>query len=408
MRPTIKLLALMEATTVTGPAKHLIGFGREARAAGLAAAGLPRVEVSVVTFHRAPGRDAAGENLEAAAPNAFVAAAREAGIEVDVLRERFRFDTSVLAQLREVVARREPDIIETHMVKSHFIVKALGLGRRLPWVAYHHGYTTTDLKMRLYNQINRWTLPSARHVVTVCEPFARQLARSGVARERISVRHNSVGPAEQVGAGEVEALRRRLGLAAGERVILAVGRLSREKGHADLVEALGAMRRLSPGQDFKLVIAGDGPERERAESAAAAAGVADRVVFAGHTNDVRPFYALADVLALPSHSEGSPLVLLEAMAAGLPVVATRVGGVPEIVADGESALLVEPRDARSLAAALARALADEGLSRALAANASARVAAHFSPESQARSLVEIYSRLAAEGRPSAAPQTVAS
>ena len=405
MTNTIKILSLMEATTVTGPAKHLIGFAREARSVRLTGAGLPRVELSIVTFHRAPETDG---DFEAEAPNAFVAAAREAGIEVDVLRERFRFDTSVLAQLREVVARREPDIIETHMVKSHFLVKALGLGRRLPWVAYHHGYTTTDLKMRVYNQINRWTLPSAARVVTVCEPFARQLARSGVARERISVCHNSVAPAAPVGAEEVEALRRKLGLVEGERVILSVGRLSLEKGHTDLVEALGELRRMSPALNFKLVIAGEGPERERAERAAVAAGVADRIIFAGHTNDVRPFYALADVLTLPSHSEGSPLVLLEAMAADLPVVATRVGGVPEIVIDEESALLVAPRDARALASALERALTDEGLARTLAANASARVAEHFSPESQARSLVEIYSRLALGASSKAAPQTVAS
>src|SRR5688572_20614337 len=84
MTTTIKLLSLMEATTVTGPAKHLIGFSREARSVKMTDAGLPRVEGSIVTFHRAPEGDG---DLEAEAPNAFVAAAREAGIEVDVVRE---------------------------------------------------------------------------------------------------------------------------------------------------------------------------------------------------------------------------------------------------------------------------------------------------------------------------------
>jgi glycosyltransferase involved in cell wall biosynthesis len=382
MRATIKLLALMEATTVTGPAKHLINFCRRARES--ASDGLPRVEASIVTFERGGG---VGE------PNQFVAAARAAGIEVDVIGERFRFDTGVVRQLRRVVERRAPDIIETHMIKSHFLVKLSGLGRRLNWVAYHHGYTTTDLKMLAYNQFNRWSLPSADRVITVCEPFAEQLARGGVERARISVRHNAISPAAPAGAEEVEALRHGLGVGDGERVILSVGRLSREKGHADLVEALGELRRLDPGLDFKLVFVGEGPERGRVESAGAAAKVSDRIVFAGHASDVRAFYGLADVLALPSHSEGSPLVLLEAMAAGVPVVATRVGGVPEMVSDGESALLVEPRDARALAAALGRVLKDGGLARALAAKASARAAEHFSPEAQARALVEIYSRL---------------
>lgn len=408
MTNTIKLLALMEATTVTGPAKHLINFCRRARSHDASAPGLPRVEASIVTFHRAPEGESVPRGAEAEAPNAFVAAAREAGVEVDVINERFRFDTRVAGQLRGIVARRAPDIIETHMIKSHFLVKALGLGWRVPWVAYHHGYTTTDLKMRLYNQLNRWTLPSAARVITVCEPFARQLARAGVAREKISVRHNSITPSGRAGAAEVGALRRELGLKEGQRLVLAVGRLSREKGHADLVEALGELRRLSPALDFRLLVVGEGPERARVEQAAGAWGVEGRLVFAGHREDVRPFYALADALALPSHSEGSPLVLLEAMAAGLPVVATRVGGVPEMVTDGESALLVEPRDARGMAAALERVLVDEGLARRLAANASARAAEHFSPEAQVRSLVEIYSSLLGGERTPTSRQTTPS
>jgi glycosyltransferase involved in cell wall biosynthesis len=162
---------------------------------------------------------------------------------------------------------------------------------------------------------------------------------------------------------------------------------------------------MNAGLDFKLIIVGEGPERPRVEREALAAGVSDRVIFAGHASDVRAFYELAHVLALPSHSEGSPLVLLEAMASGLPVVATMVGGVPEIVSDGESALLVAPQDARAMAAALERLLTDEGRASALAANASARVAEHFSPESQVRSLVEIYSRLVNGHLPPAATQT---
>jgi glycosyltransferase involved in cell wall biosynthesis len=382
MTPTIKLLALIEGATVTGPAKSLLTFCARARAAEPAALGLPRVETSIVTFHRGEAaRDGGAENQ-------FVAAARDAGVEVDVIRERFRFDPRAIEQLRRIALRRAPDVIESHMIKSHFLVKLSGLGRRLPWVAHHHGYTTTDLKMRFYNQLNRWSLPSAARVITVCGPFAKQLAREGVAAERIHTHHNSVTPPAEVCAQDVRALKERLG--AGERVILAVGRLSREKGHADLIEALAHLRGLAPVLDFKLVIVGEGPERSRVEGAARAHGLEDRVVFAGQTADVRPFYAMADVLALPSHSEGSPYVLLEAMAAGVPVVATRVGGVPEIVSDGVDALVVAPRDMRAFAAALERLLTDGELARALVANAAARIAREFSPEAHVGSLIEVY------------------
>jgi glycosyltransferase involved in cell wall biosynthesis len=390
---TIKLLSLIEATTVNGAAKVLLGFCRGARTLDAGSSGLPRVETSVVTFERvsrAAARRGAAPGGGGDAPSPFVAAARAEGVEVDVIRERFRFDPRSVGQLRRIVGRRAPDIIETQMVKSHFLVKLSGLGRRYPWVAYHHGYTTTDLKMRLYNQLNRWSLPSAARVITVCGPFAERLAREGVRPEQISVRHNSITAPAEADAGEVAALRVGLGIGAGERVVLAVGRLSREKGHVDLVAALERLRRLEPALNFKLVIVGDGPERRRVEEAARGLGLGGRIIFAGHRADVRPFYALADVLTLPSHSEGSPNVLLEAMAAGLPVAAAAVGGVPEIADDGESALLVPPRDSQAMAAALARLLTDAPLAAGLAARARERALTHFSPDSFVRSLVEIY------------------
>ena len=390
MPGTIKLLALMEATTVTGPAKNLINFGQRARSHEWAAAGLPRVETFIVTFDRALGEGAA----HTGASNKFVEAARAAGLEVDVIRERFRFDPRVVEQLRRVVERRAPDVIQTHMVKSHFLVRLSGLGARRPWVAFHHGYTTTDLKMRAYNQLNRWSLPAATRVVTVCGQFARRLERAGVSAERVSVRHNSVSAPANVSREEAEELRAAIGVTRDERMVLAVGRLSREKGHVLLVEALGELRRQNPALKFKLVVVGDGPERPRVEGAARARGVSDALVFAGHRGDVRPFYAAADALALPSHSEGSPNVLLEAMAARVPVVATAVGGVPEIVSHEESALVVPPRDARALAAALARVLVEPALAARLAARAAERAASHFSPDSYTRSLIEIYRELA--------------
>jgi glycosyltransferase involved in cell wall biosynthesis len=392
MTATIRLLSVMEATTVTGPAKNLLGFAGRARSREFTEAlGLPRVELTIATFRRG-GDGAAGSD---GSPNAFVSAARAAGVEVLLIPESFRFDPRALAGLRRAIEQHAPDIVQTHSVKSHFLLRLSGLGRRRPWVAFHHGYTAPDAKMRLYNQLDRWSLPAAARVVTVCGPFAEQLARTGVRREKISVLHNSVVRPAAVLEDDVRALKLRLGVGEGERIILAVGRLSREKGHAELVEALEDLRRLAPELSLRLVLVGDGPERARLEEQARARGVAGRVVFAGHNEDVRPFYALANVLALPSHSEGSPNVLLEAMAAGVPVVSTAVGGVPEIVSHEESALLVSPHDAQALAAALARMLTDEPLARDLAARASVLAADRFSPEAYARSILEIYRDLSA-------------
>ncbi|MDT7688778.1 MAG: hypothetical protein QOE46_1537 [Acidobacteriota bacterium] len=395
-KTTFRVLALMEAGTVSGPAKNLIEFCRRARSLGETLEDVPSAQVSLVTFQRG----GAGAMHDVSSPNPFVAAARAGGVEVDVIRERFRFDPRVLGELRSIVERHSPDIIQTHQVKSHFLVKLSGLWRRHPWIAFHHGYTTTDVKMQFYNRLNRWSLPTAHRVVTVCGAFAPQLTREGVRPERIFVRHNSINPnsAGGVNDDDVRALKERLGIGEGERIVLAVGRLSREKAHVDLVNALGRMHATDPAINFRLVIVGEGPEQQAVERAAREQGVNERVVFAGHVSDVRPFYALADVMVLPSHSEGSPNVLLEAMAAGVPVVATKVGGVPEIVEDEESALLVAPRDHIAMAEAVARLINGAPLAKRLASKARALVAAHYTPDAYARSITGLYHEVWRAGR----------
>jgi glycosyltransferase involved in cell wall biosynthesis len=362
----------MEAYSVSGPAKNLLEF---ARCAARRQGGLPAVELTLATFLRG---DSAG--------NALTSAARSAGVELEILRERRAGDFRVIPQLRAIVARRRPDLIQSHNVKSHFLVRWTGLHRRFPWIAFAHGYTAEDLKMRLYNQVDRWSLGAARRVVAVCSAFGRDLAARGIAAERITVRHNMVRPFVPPPASTVLDLRARLGIPDGARVIVSVGRLSPEKGHLDLVRAAA---RLGAGCPFRLVLAGEGPERPRIEREIARLGLADRVVLAGHQQNIAPFYAMADVLALPSHSEGSPNVLLEALAAGLPVVAAAVGGVPEIATDEQNALLVRARCPEALGDALARLLEDTALRERLAASAR-RASQQFSAEEYTRGLIQTY------------------
>ncbi len=328
---------------------------------------------------------------ESGSPNEFVTAVRELGLAVDVIPERRRFDLSVLPALRKVIEERSPSIVVTHSVKSHFLLWRSRISRHCPWVAFHHGYTSTDRKMRVYNRLDRWSLPSADRLITVCRAFARELSRStGVALGNIAVLHNSIRQQPPASETEVKDLRSRFGIANDESLILAVGRLSKEKAHIDLLAAFSRLHESNPEVKSRLFIVGDGPERGRLEAAADSLGVKDRVVFTGQLSYVWPFYFAADVFALPSHSEGSPNVLLEAMAAGIPIVATEVGGVPEMVEHNQSALLVPASDRPALAAAIARVLTDGELARRLTTNASALVGTRYSPENYVRSLVEIY------------------
>jgi glycosyltransferase involved in cell wall biosynthesis len=374
----MKLLAVIEASSVTGPAKNLIDFAKLARE-------LPpgeRIETSVATFERASEGQAA--------PNPFLEALCEAGIPAFRIVQHSVADRRSVTGLREAIQRFAPDIVQTHAVKGHFLMRMSGLSAGSPWIAFHHGYTFPDLKMRAYNQLDRWSLRGASRIVTVSQAFERQLCRRGIPPERISVLHNAMDPGWMDSLPKASHLRADLGIAAGERVVLTVGRLSQEKAHTDLVLAMKRLHELSPQTPARLILVGEGPERNRIQQIARACGVAEKITFAGFIGDPRPYYAIADVVVLSSLTEGSPNALLEAMAARVPVVATAVGGIPEIVQDQESALLIPSRQPEALASAIAATFADPVAASRRAAAARTLIETRHSPQARVAQLVKIY------------------
>jgi glycosyltransferase involved in cell wall biosynthesis len=386
-RDTIRLTSIVEASTLTGPARNILDFCRVVRDWEEKRECRPRVQVSILTFKlRGLNRDSGMTQT----PTPFVRAAREFGVPVEEIEERFRFDPRVLAKLRLALTRRPPDIIETHSVKSHFLARLLGAPQLCSWIAFHHGYTTTDLKMRIYNQADRWSLRASNGVISLCAAFVQQLKAAGVGDERIHVVRSSIRPDWGTGLPPeaAEALRGRYGVKPNERVVLSVGRLSEEKGHVELVKAIAQLSR-SRAIPTRLIIVGDGPERGTLERTARSLRIADRVLLAGHIDQVDLCYKLADVFVLPSYTEGSPVALLEAMVSRTPVVATAVGGVPEMIT-ADSGLLVPPRRPDLLGNAIVRLLTDRELGVRLAANAHATAVQNYRPEVRARRLLDVY------------------
>jgi glycosyltransferase involved in cell wall biosynthesis len=364
----------MEARWVTGQAKNLIAFATQLRASS----SLPPVELSVATFQR-----------PSAPAGPFLSALESAEIPVHIIRERCAGDPLVVPRLWAIVHSARPDILQTHNSKSHFLLRATGLSRRVPWIAFHHGFTASDAKDRFYNHIGRWALRGAPRIVTVCRAFSADLCRLGIPASRISVRHNMVFPFTPPPADELAALRARLGISADTHVVLAVGRLSAEKGHADLLEAVALLRASGHPAPIRLVVVGDGPERPALEQRCAALNLSGSVTFTGQQAAVAPYYGIAGVFVLPSHSEGSPNVLLEAMAAGLPIVSTAAGGAAELVSNDETALVVDCRDPRALSRAIGRLLEDPPLAGRLAA-AAQLASREYTPEAYTASLVSLY------------------
>jgi glycosyltransferase involved in cell wall biosynthesis len=385
-RKPLRVLAFMEALwPTTGPAKNLLEFaGRAAVAPGP----LPRATIAVATYHRG------NEPVD----NDFVVACKKAALDIHIVHERFLFDFAIVPAIRKLADTLQPDIIQTHAVKSHFLVRLAGLHQNRPWIAFHHGYTWTSLRTRVYNELDRWSLQAADKVVTVCRPFASTLEGIGVRPDRIIIRHNAVKTFSPASAETTAQLRQKLGIQEGIRVLLCVGRLSREKAQSDFIEAAALLCKGKARSNICFVIAGDGPDRFKLIDLAKRLSLSDQTIFAGQIADLAPYYTIADLAVLPSHTEGSPNVLLEAMAAGLPIVATAVGGVPEIVEHEKQALLVEKQNPAALARSIERLLVDQELCARLAA-AARQTVANYTPEAYRDSILSLYQSCLNGGSP---------
>lgn len=379
----LTVLAFLEADTVTGPATTLLQFHRVAPLA--AAAGKRRVRMVVALFTRG----------SAAAPKTVMRDTAEvAGLPIVLVRERFRFDPRAVATIRRVVREVGPDLVETHSLKSHLLMRISGVAGAVPWVAFHHGYTHTDAKVALYNHSDRVSLRRASRVVTPAHAFVSALVGHGVARNRVVVLPNAIDPVREApSAADKAQVRAGWRVKATDVAMLCVARLSREKGHRDLVAALARLHARDPHTPLRLILAGDGPERAALQSMAERGGVAGAIRWLGHVEGAQRLYAGADAAVLPSYSEGSPIALLEAAAHGLPIVATHVGGVPEMLVDGESALLVPPHDEHALAAALQRIVTDRALGARLGRNARGAIEVQHDPVARTSALIQLYEQV---------------
>jgi glycosyltransferase involved in cell wall biosynthesis len=253
---------------------------------------------------------------------------------------------------------------------------------------------TAQLYMRPDNILRtRLHLSGFERIIAVSrEVEARYVDELHVPERKLVVVPNAIAIPSTVPAPD-PALRARLLNGRPDYLVLTPARLDEQKGHADLLAAAAEV------PDATFVLAGDGPLREELEESARRLGVDDRCLFLGLRDDVPALLAAADLFVLPSHFEGLPVSVLEAMAAARPVLATAVGGTDEAVVDGESGLLVPARDPAALAAAIRRLREDPELACRLAAGGRTRVEREFSVEVTARAVERVYEEVVrASGR----------
>ena len=300
-------------------------------------------------------------------------------------------DPKLVWQLYQLFKRERPHVVHTHAWGT--LLEGL-LAARLAGVpvVVHGEHGTLQLK-----GYQRWVQKAAwsatDRVLSVSSRLAeRMAAETSFAAERITTIRNGVD-LSRFQSVDRAAARQSIGVGATTLVVGTVGRLVPVKDQSTLLEAVSLLR--NSGIDVTLVIAGDGPLRGALSQRASALGIANAVSFLGHRGDVEAVLAALDVFVLSSVSEGLSNTILEAMAAGTPVVATQVGGADELVDDGVTGILVPAASPRAMADALARLLTDHGQRRTMGAAGRARVEASFNLDTMIRNYETLYVDLVA-------------
>lgn len=342
-------------------------------------------------------RERGGEPLVLApAPGPFTELLEAEGIPVRLLPpgRTLRLDRAV--RLALLLRRERVDLLHTHTMLAGNVHARLGARLAgVPVVSHMHienHFRSRPLVRGLQRTLDNLTARLAARIVAVSEGTREALSAQGYPGDRLVAVPNGIETDERP-ATDTAATRRGLGLPEDAPLVAHVGRLCEVKGQRELIGAAALLGSDHP--DLRIVLVGEdvetgGAYRRGLAEEAAALGVAGRVVFAGYRGDVPAILDAVDVLALPSRVEGLPLVLLEAMAAGKPVVASPVGGTPELVLDGETGLHVPPGDEAALARALGRLLDDPDLARRLGRAGRERVVQRYSADTMVDRILEIY------------------
>jgi glycosyltransferase involved in cell wall biosynthesis len=350
----VKVLRVIARLNVGGPALH-VAYLTE----GLAARGYDTTLVAGSLAH--------GEQ-------SMAHVARQRGARIVTLPHLAREvsplnDLLAVRHLAKLIRAERPQILHTHTAKAGAVgrVAALLAGDARPPIVVHtfHGHVLrgyfNPAATLMFRTLERWLASVTTRLIAVSPEVRDDLVRLGVApREKFTVIRLGIELDERVGADEEarRETRRRMGIAPDAFVVGWVGRMTAVKRTDDVLLAFKGV--LDRDVDAWLCLIGDGPDRPRLERRAHDLGIVRRCLFVGYQDDVAPYYEAIDALLLPSVNEGTPVSVIEALAAERPAVATRVGGVPDVVRDGVDGYLVDVGDADTLAERLVELAGDPG------------------------------------------------
>jgi len=302
--------------------------------------------------------------------NSFTEAIQKQGLRLDKILLRRHLEWQPVRDLVNLARFRKIDIFHSHGYRADVmgIIASRFLG--IPTVSTVHGWNASrskwslsEYKMLFYDKLDLFALRRFDRIIAVSENTARALETKIEVAEKLEVIPNTLDPAGYDIDPERMRIRDRLGIDPSTKVVGFLGRFSREKGLFQLLDAVPTILEKMPNCRF--LLAGGGPLARVLRERCSVLGVSDKVHVLDEINYVCGFYESLDLFVLPSLTEGMPMALLEAQFFGLPIIASRVGGIPEIIAPGENGLLVEPDDTGGLARSITKILENDSLARSM-------------------------------------------
>ncbi|MBI2400018.1 MAG: glycosyltransferase family 4 protein [Deltaproteobacteria bacterium] len=330
--------------------------------------------------NRHAGKEGSSEVLERA---------KAMGLKTELFECSGRFDLGTIKAVRRFIEKNGIEVIHSHGYKSNIYAYLANRRPGKKLVTTCHNWINASSKMSFYTRLDKFFLRRFDAIAAVSDAVKDELLAAGIDPRKTVVIGNGISLEKfRQPSADKEDVRAALGIPPNVFVAGTVGRMSPEKGYDILLQA--AREVLKKKENCFFLFVGDGPQKQALEEQSRSLGIGGRVIFAGKRSDIPEMLSAMDLFVMSSHTEGQPMALLEAMAAGKPVVSTSVGDVPKILDKGKAGLLAPPADSLGLAAAILRVLDDPALAGRLAASALRNVEENYSSKKMAAEYRDCY------------------
>lgn len=302
-----------------------------------------------------------------------------------------QFDFQTILSIRKYIKKNKIDAVHTHGYKSNFYAVLATFFHKISRIVTCHPWIKTSLKIKFYSLIDKFLLNRFDKIIAVSDELKKEITEVGVPAEKILIIPNGIDINRFTKKYNVDRVRMQLGIPAQYKVVGTIGRLSTEKGHSIFIDAADKIRKEHPSTFF--IIVGDGLLREKLQQKVTKLALENHFLFTGIIDDIPKVLSIIDIFVLPSLTEGLPMALLEAMAARKPVVASKVGSIPQLIIHNKTGLLVQPADIEGLIISIGELLQNPEKAKQLAEAGYQTIVNNYTSKIMTRRYMDVYDRL---------------